>query len=82
MRAQSRMYLRPSSNRNIGHPVDRWGCDPTVNSSDSELFLSERTTGTQMEKSLGKGGPVTGPNWDPTRREATRPDTITDAMVC
>lgn len=28
----------------------------------------------------GKGGPATGPNWDPTQGEAPRLDTITEAM--
>ena len=25
---------------------------------------------------------MTGPKWDPAQGEASRPDTITDAMVC
>jgi hypothetical protein len=29
-----------------------WGCNPTVKNSDSELFLSKRTAGTKMEKSI------------------------------
>ena len=29
-----------------------------------------------------KGGLVTGPAWDPSQGEASRSDTITDAMVC
>ena len=56
-----------TSNRNTGHQVEGWGCHPTVKNSNSELFLSERTTGTKMEKSLMEGGPVTGPNWDPVQ---------------
>ena len=31
-----------------------WGCYPTVKISDPELFLSGRTVGTKMEKSLRK----------------------------
>jgi hypothetical protein len=31
---------------------------------------------------LLKGCPVAGPNWDPTQREASRPDTISEAMLC
>jgi hypothetical protein len=30
------------------------GCHPTVKTSDSDLFLSERTSGTKMEKILRK----------------------------
>ena len=33
-----------------------------------------------MEKSLRKGGPVTGPKWDPAQGEGPRPDTIIEAM--
>jgi hypothetical protein len=32
----------------------RWGCHPTVKNSDPELFLSERTARTKMEKNLSK----------------------------
>ena len=32
----------------------RWGCHPMVKNSDPELFLSERTAGTKMEKNLSK----------------------------
>jgi hypothetical protein len=34
----------------------------TVKNSDPELFQSERTAGTKMEKSLRKRDPVTGSN--------------------
>ena len=34
-----------------------------------------------MEK-RGKGGPVTGSNWDPAKEETAMPDTIIDAPVC
>jgi len=61
--------------------MDGWGCHPIIKNSDPELFLSKRTAGTKMETRLGKGGPVTGPTWDPAQGEAPRPDTITDAMV-
>jgi hypothetical protein len=48
--------------------VEGWGWHPTVKNSDPELFLSERTEETKMEESEGK--------------EAPRPDTITDVIVC
>jgi len=42
--------------------------------------LSERTAGMEMEKSLRKEVPTTGPKWDPARGETPRSDTITEAM--
>ncbi|EDL00508.1 mCG141106, isoform CRA_a [Mus musculus] len=35
-----------------------------------------------MEKSLKKGDPVAGSNWDPSQEEAPRLDTVTEAVVC
>ena len=35
-----------------GHHVEGGGCHPMVKSSDTELFLSEGTAGTKMEKSI------------------------------
>ena len=29
-----------------------------------------------------RGGPVRGPNWDPSQGEARGPDTVTDAVAC
>jgi hypothetical protein len=62
--------------------VEEWDSHPTVKNSDPELFLSERTIGTKIEKRLGGRRSVTGPNWDPAQGAAPRPDTITEAMVC
>jgi hypothetical protein len=51
------------------------------------LFLSKELQGWKqncrdgMEKSLGKEVIVTGPTWDTTQGEASRPNTITEAMV-
>ena len=50
-----RELVESTSSRKTGHQVEGWGCHPTVKNSDSELFLSERTEGTKMEKRLGKG---------------------------
>jgi len=33
-----------------------------------------------MKKSLRKGMPRTGPNWNPAQGDAPRPDTITEAI--
>ena len=47
-----RELVESISSRKTGHQVEGWGCYPTVKNSDSELFLSKRTTGTKMEKGL------------------------------
>jgi hypothetical protein len=71
----------PSPVERKGHQEEGWGCHPTVKNSDPELFLSKRTARTKRHS--GKGGPVTGPNWDPALKgQAPRPDTITNAMEC
>jgi hypothetical protein len=46
------------------------------------LVLSKRTAGMEIEKSLRKEGPGTGPKWDPVQGEVPRPETITEAMEC
>ena len=38
-----RELVESSSSGGTGHQVERWGCHPTVKSSNPELFLSERT---------------------------------------
>ena len=47
-----RELVESTSSRKIGHQVERWGYHPTVKNSDPESFLSKRTAGTKMEKSL------------------------------
>jgi hypothetical protein len=49
-----RELLKPNSSRKKVHQVERWDCHPTVKNSDVESFLSERTAGTKIEKSLRK----------------------------
>jgi hypothetical protein len=44
------------------------------------LFLSERITGIEMERSLIKEGSATGPKWNPAQGEVPRSDTNTEAM--
>jgi hypothetical protein len=51
-----RELVEPTSSRKTGHQVEGWGCHPIVKNSDSELFLSERTVGTKMEKRLRQRG--------------------------
>ena len=55
-----RKLVVSTSSREAGHQVEGWGCHPTVKNSGPELFLSERTARTKMEKKLSKRGPVTG----------------------
>jgi hypothetical protein len=43
--------------RKTGHQVEGWSCHPLVENSDPELFLSKRTAGANMEKSLSKRRP-------------------------
>ena len=45
-------------------------------------YCLKEQQGQKWREAWGKGDPVTGPNWDPAQREASRPDTITDAMLC
>ena len=47
-----RELVESTSSRKKGHQVEVWDCYPTVKSSDPELFLSEGTAGTKMEKSM------------------------------
>jgi hypothetical protein len=79
---EKREFVESTFSRKTGHQVEGWGCHPTIKNSDSELFLSKRTTETKMKKRRGKGDSLTGPKWDPPQGEAPRPDTITGAMGC
>jgi hypothetical protein len=49
-----REIVESTSNRKTGHQVEVYGCYPTVKNSDPELFLSERTAQSKMEKKLRK----------------------------
>ena len=44
--------IESTSSRKTDHQVEGWGCYPTVNNSDPDLFLSKRTSGTKTEKRL------------------------------
>ena len=72
--------LTPS--RKTEHKVEGWACNPTVKNSDPEESLSERTAGTKVEKSLRKRMSSYRPKMGSIPREATRPDTITHAVLC
>jgi hypothetical protein len=62
--------------------MEGWGCHTTVKNSDPELFLSKRTAETKMERSLRERQSSDRPKLGSISRDAPRPDTITDAMVC
>ena len=47
-----RELVDSTSSRKTGHQVEGWGYYSTVKNSDPELFLSERTEETKMEKIL------------------------------
>ena len=49
--SEEREVVESTSNINTGHQLEEWGCYPTVK-TDSELFLSNRTAGTKMEKRM------------------------------
>jgi hypothetical protein len=44
--------VESTSSRKTGHQVEGWVYHPTVKSFDPELFLSEETAGTKMEKDM------------------------------
>ena len=75
-----REFVESSSSRKIRHQLERLGCHPMVKNSDPELFLSQRTSGTKVEKKLRERR--SRPKLGSSSREAIRPDTITDAIVC
>jgi hypothetical protein len=67
--------------QNTKHQVGGGGCHPTVKNSNPELFLSERTTGSKMEKSLREKRSSDRHKLRSSSR-VPRPDSITDAVVC
>jgi hypothetical protein len=71
---EERKLIESISCRKTGHQVEGWGCYLRVKNSDPKLFLSKKSAGTRIEKSLRGGGPVTCSNWDPSQGEAPRPD--------
>jgi hypothetical protein len=45
-----------------------------------KLFISGGITGMEIERSLRKKGPSSGPKGDPAQGEIPRPDNITESM--
>ena len=79
---EERELAEPSSSRKAGHQVRDGVAMPQSKISDPELFLSERTAGRKVEKSLRKRWSNDRPKWDPAQGEAPRPDIITEAIEC
>ena len=50
--SEKKELVEPTSSRKTRHQVEEWGSNPIVKNSDSELFLSKRTSGTKIEKIL------------------------------
>jgi hypothetical protein len=67
--------------RKLESQVEGWGCHDTVKNSDSLLFLSERTSGTKMEKSLRKSRSSDRKKLRSSSEGGPRSGTITSAMV-
>jgi hypothetical protein len=67
--------VESTCSRNTGHQVGRWVCHFTVKNFDPELFLSKRTSGTKTEKRLWERTPSDQLNWNPSQREALKPNT-------
>jgi hypothetical protein len=47
-------FVESTFKGNTGHQVEGGGCHPMIKNSDLELFLSEKTAETKMQKSLRK----------------------------
>jgi hypothetical protein len=80
--SEERELVEFTSSIKTGPQEEGWSSCPTVKNSDPELSLSKRNAGTKWRRDWGKGCPVSGPNWDPAQGLASRPNTITDVMVC
>jgi hypothetical protein len=61
-----------TSTRKTEHQVEGWDCHPIVKNSDLELFLSKRTVGTKVEKSLKKKRSNDRPKWESISRRSCK----------
>jgi hypothetical protein len=76
--SRERELLEPTSSRETGHQMRGRASHSHI--SDSKLFLSERITGMEMEMSMRKECPATGPKWDTAQGEVPWTDTITKVV--
>ena len=74
-----REHVEPISRRKKGHQV-RDGV--AIPQSKTLIFLSQRTGGTEMVKSLRNKRSSDSPKLHPAQGEVPRPETITEAMKC
>jgi hypothetical protein len=77
-----RELVESTSSRKTGHQVEGWGFHPTVKNPYPELFLCKRRAETKMEKKLKDRWSSEEPNLGFISRGVSKPDTITDAIVC
>ena len=77
-----RELVESTSSRNTGHQVRDGAANPQSKTLTQICSCLKDLQEQKWRRDLGKGGPVTSPNWDPTQGETPRSDIITDAMVC
>ena len=65
--------VETTSSRRIGHQLEGWGWHPTVKTLAQNCSCLKELQGQKCRRNWGKGGPVTGPNWDPAQEEVQRP---------
>jgi hypothetical protein len=80
--SKERELTQSISKRKSVYQVEEWDWHPTVKNINPELFLSNCRQGQKWRGDWGKGVPVTGSTWNPSKGQDSWPDTITDAMVC
>ena len=65
-----------------GHQVEGWIAIPQTETLTHNSSCLKELQRQIWRKAWGKGGLVSGPNWDSAQRKISRPDTINGAIVC